>query len=76
MVATILPADPPPHTLGIGSIGQKSTFSEVGHVACQIKENHEMQQNGSKYFYRRTTTLGVGSIGQNSTFSEQGHVAY
>ena len=30
MVANILPADPPPPTLGLGSIGQKSTFSEQG----------------------------------------------
>ena len=37
---------PPTHTLGIGSIGQKSTFSEHGHVAYQIKRPHEMQQHG------------------------------
>ena len=38
---------PPPHppTLGMGSIGQNSTFSEHGHVAYQIKGNHEMQQH-------------------------------
>ena len=35
------------------SIGQKSTFSEHGHVAYQIKWNHEMQQHGSKYFARK-----------------------
>ena len=28
-------------TLGMGSMGQNSTFSEHGHVAYQIKENHE-----------------------------------
>ena len=28
-------------TLGKGSIGQKSTFSEHGHVAYQIKGNDE-----------------------------------
>ena len=28
-------------TLGVGSIGKKSTFSEHGHVAYQIKENHK-----------------------------------
>ena len=38
---------------GMGSIGQNSTFSEHGHVAYQIKRNHEMQQYGSKYFARR-----------------------
>ena len=35
---------PPPHApdpRGMGSIGQKSTFSEHGHVAYQIKGNHD-----------------------------------
>ena len=36
-----------PSPLGMGSIGQKSTLSEHGHVAYQIKRNHEMQQHGS-----------------------------
>ena len=36
---------PPPPTLGLGSIDRKSTFSEHGHVAYQIKGNHEMQQH-------------------------------
>ena len=31
---------PPPPILGMGSIGQKSQFSEYGHVAYQITENH------------------------------------
>ena len=31
----------PPPTLGMGSVGQNSTFSEHGHVAYQTKENHE-----------------------------------
>ena len=56
-----------PHTsptLGIGSIGQESTFSEHGHVAYQIKGNHEMQQHGrnmvesvqiSLFFIEQTT---------------------
>ena len=34
--------NPDPHpTLGMGSVGQNSTFSEHGHVAYQIKENHK-----------------------------------
>ena len=60
-----------PLTFGIGSIGQKLTFSEHGHVAYQIKGNNEMQQHGSKYFAGRPSsplTGGMGSIGQNSTF--------
>ena len=59
-----------PLTLGLGSIGQNSTFSEHGHVAYQIKSNHEMQQYGCKYFARRSPlTLGVKS----PTFSEEWH---
>ena len=33
----------------------KIIFSEHGHVAYQIKRNHEMQQYVSKYFARRST---------------------
>ena len=53
MVENILPAYPLPQNPRDGTIGQNSTFSEHGHVAYQIKWNHEMQQNGSKYFVRR-----------------------
>ena len=42
MVANIFPQTPShPPTLGIGSIDHNSTFSEHGHVAYQIKTNHE-----------------------------------
>ena len=41
MVANILPKDPPNTTLGMGSVDQNLTFSEHGHVAYQIKENHK-----------------------------------
>ena len=45
MVANILPADlptnPTPATLGVGSVGQNSTFSEHGHVAYQIQKNQK-----------------------------------
>ena len=40
MVANILPAEPRPD-VGMGSIGQNSTFSEHGHIAYQIKGNHQ-----------------------------------
>ena len=39
--AHILPTAPPPpypHCLGMGSVGQNSTFKEHEHVAYQIKE--------------------------------------
>ena len=41
---------PPPQNPRDGTIGRNSTFSEHGHVAYQIKWNHEMQQHGSNYF--------------------------
>ena len=42
MVANILPADRfTPVSLELGSKGQFSTFSVYGHVAFQIKGNHE-----------------------------------
>ena len=43
MVANVLPADstlpppPTPPTLGVGSKGQNSTFSEHGHVDIKFK---------------------------------------
>ena len=46
------PQTPTPLTLVMGSIGQNLTCLEHGHVAYQIKGNHEMQQHGSKYFAR------------------------
>ena len=42
MVANLLPADPPPATVGMVSIVKNSTFSEHGHGAYQIKWNHEI----------------------------------
>ena len=41
-------AIPLPPTLGMGSLGQNSTFSEHGYVAYLIKGNYEIQQ----YFTR------------------------
>ena len=71
---------PPPHVPGgVGSIGQNSTFSEHGHVAYQIKENHDCTNMAAAMFWPHIPippTLGMKSIGQNSTFSEHGHVAY
>ena len=39
----VLRPSPPPlsPTLGMGSVGQNSTFSEHVHVAYQIKKNHK-----------------------------------
>ena len=41
VVANILPVDPLPMTLGMGSKGQNYTCSEHGHVAYQINGNDE-----------------------------------
>ena len=74
MVANIFPADPPPpQTLGAGSIGQNSTCSEHGHVACQIKEYHECSNMVANILPTAPppTKLGMGPVDQNSTFSEQ-----
>ena len=64
--------------LGVGSEGQNSTFSEHGHVAYQIKENHKCSNMVANILPRdapHALTMGMGSIGQNSTFSEHGHIA-
>ena len=36
-----IPLPHPPPTLGMGSVGQNSTYSEYGHVAYQMKQNKE-----------------------------------
>ena len=72
-----MPADPTPLILGLGSKGQNSTLSENGHVAYQIKGNHECSNIVANILPADPTpTLEMGSIGQNSNFSEHDHVAY
>ena len=58
MVANIFPAGPT--TLGMGSVGQISTFSEHGHVAFQIKENHECSTMLANILPADTPTLWMG----------------
>ena len=78
-----------PPTLGMGSIGQSSTFSVHGHVAYQVKRNHECTNKVATILPADTynpypppppppppPTLGIRSIGQNSTFSDHGHLVY
>ena len=67
-----------PTTLGAGSKGQNSTFSEHGHVAYQIIENHECSNMVANILPKdpHSQPLGMGSIGQNSIFSGHCHVAY
>ena len=84
MLANILPADPPPSTLGMVSIGQNSTFSEMVMLNIKLKGITNAQDMVADIFLADPhtppppplTTLGVWSIDPNSTFSEQGHVAY
>ena len=69
----------PQTPLWLGSKGQNSTFSEHGHVAYQIKWNHDcsnMVANILPTDPPPPMTLGDGLKGQNSTFAEHGHVAY
>ena len=71
-------------TKEVGSKGQNSNFSAHGHVAYQIKENHECSNMVANILHANPPfvppppprTLGMGSIGKNSLFSEHGHVAY
>ena len=48
----------------MGSKVQNSTFSEHGHVAYQIKENHECSNKEPNILLADTLTLGMGQIGQ------------
>ena len=73
------PLPPPltPLTLGLGTKGQNSTFSEHGHVAYKIKGNQECSNMVASILPTDPPlTLGMRSIGQNSTLSEHGHVAF
>ena len=65
-----------PRDLGMGSKVQNSTFSEHGHVAYQIIENHECRNMVPNILLADTLTLGMGQIGQNLPFSEHGHIEY
>ena len=73
----ILPADPPPPpppaNLGMGSVGQTSTFSEHGHVAYQIKENHECSTMVAR---RPPPPPPDPGDWTKFNFSEHGHVAH
>ena len=64
-------------TLGIGLIGQISTFSEHGHVAYQIKGN-QVSSNMVVNIFQAVLPLtpNTGPKGQCFTFSEHDHVAY
>ena len=70
-----LPSVPPPDPRG-GVKRSNSTFSEHGHVAYQIKWNHECSNMVANDLHALPPDPGVGSKGQNSTLAEQGHVAY
>ena len=59
----------------MGSIGQNAAFSEHGHVAYQIEENHKCS-NMLANCLPADPLLGIGSLGQNSAFSEHGYVPY
>ena len=64
MVANILPIDTLPPTLGVGSKGQNSTFSEHDHVVYQIIKLKGMLNAGTcKHIfcpYTLSRSLGWG----------------
>ena len=75
--STFLPADPlSSHlTLGNGVNRSKSTFSEHGHIAYQIKEHQECSIMVAIFFAHRP--LPDPAVGvKRSFFSKHGHVAY
>ena len=74
MVANVLLADPLPY-LTLGVKRSKIFFLEHGHVAYQIKGNHECR-NIVANILPPPPPQGMGSIGQKTTFSEHGHFAY
>ena len=79
MVANILSVDPyPTHPKTMGSKGQNSTFSQHGHVAYQIKDNHECSKVVANILPEDppTPTLGMWSVDQKLTLTEHGHVAH
>ena len=61
---------PTPYPLTMESKSQNSTFSEHGHVAYQIKDNHECSNMAANILPADppTPTLGIGSVDQNITF--------
>ena len=62
--------------MGLGR-GQNKTFSEYGHVACQIKADDFCSKMVANVLPTDTpSTQGVGSKGQTIYFCESSHVAY
>ena len=69
----------PPYPYDPRGIGSKGQNSEHGHLAYQIKGNHEFSNMVASIlpaYPPPTPTLEMESKGQNSTFSEHGHVTY
>ena len=56
--------------------GHISTFSEHGHVANQIKGNHECSNMVANILLTDPQSQPLWSKGQNSIFKEHSHVAY
>ena len=76
MVANILPAVIPDPGDGVNRL--RFNFSEYGHRAYQIKENHECSNMVANILpaYPLLQNPRDATIGRNSTFSDHGHVAY
>ena len=76
MVANILPTVIPDPRDGVNRL--RFNFSEYGHGAYQIKENHKCSNTVANILpaYPLPQNPRDGTIGRKSTFSEHGHVAY
>ena len=60
----------------MGSIDQNSTFSEYGHFANQINENHEYSNIVANILPVDSPDPGDGVSRSKFNFSEHGPVAY
>ena len=60
----------------MGSLDQNSTFSEYGHFANQIKENHECSKIVATILRVDSPDPGDGVSRSKFNFLEHGPVAY
>ena len=64
-VSKYLQADPP-QTLGMESVGQNSICSDYGHVAYQIKRNHECSNMVANVLCLHKSSGNHGKPGKSS----------
>ena len=67
---------PPPLILGMGSLGQNSTFQNMVMLHIKLKKITNATFLTWLPVDPPTPTLGMALVGRNSTFPQHGHVAY